>query len=115
MSSFWKQILDSKNPSSSKRLVTLIISGLFIVSCFSILFVAFYVIFFLPRGKVDRDLLEALKQVLEYEFYIILSGLGFVTVDNMGQMMIERTKAKNTLSTPPVVEKENVKPDNLDV
>lgn len=77
---------------SSKRLVTLIISLHFILASFSILFIAFYVIFYTTKGKVDKDLLEMLKDVLEYDFYIILSGLGFVTVDNIGQIIIERIK-----------------------
>lgn len=111
MSEFWKKILDSKDPTSSKRLITLIISGHFIISCFAILFIVFYVIFYLPKGKVDKDLLEALKQVLEYDFYIILSGLGFITADNMGQMMIEKVRAKAGL---PPEDKTDVKPDNPD-
>jgi len=73
-------------------LVTLIISLHFILASFSILFIAFYVIFYTTKGKVDKDLLEMLKDVLEYDFYIILSGLGFVTVDNIGQIIIERIK-----------------------
>ena len=60
---------------SSKRLVTLIISLHFILASFSILFIAFYVIFYTTKGKVDKDLLEMLKDVLEYDFYIILSGI----------------------------------------
>lgn len=91
---FWSQIISSKDTASSKRLVTLIISLHFIVASFVILFIAFYVIFYTTRGKVDPDLLGMLKDVLEYDFYIILSGLGFITADNLGQMMLERAKAK---------------------
>lgn len=92
MSKFWRSILSPSSHLSSKRLVTLIISLHFILASFSILFIAFYVIFYTTKGKVDKDLLEMLKDVLEYDFYIILSGLGFVTVDNIGQIIIERIK-----------------------
>lgn len=64
------------------------------MASFAILFIAFYVIFYLPKGKVDKDLLDLLKEVLQYDFYIILSGLGFITADNMGQIMLEKAKAK---------------------
>lgn len=94
MTNFWKNILSPHSTLSSKRLITLIISMHFIVASFSILFIAFYVIFYLPRGHVDPTLLGLLKEVLEYDFYIILSGLGFVTADNLGQMMLEKAKSK---------------------
>lgn len=93
MSNFWKSILSSNNTTSSKRLITLIISFHFIIASFSILFIAFYVIFYLPKGKVEPQLLTLLKEVLEYDFYIILSGLGFITVDNMGQILLQKAKA----------------------
>lgn len=103
-SNFWKQIISSKDTASSKRLITLIISLHFIVASFAILFIAFYVIFYLPKGKVETELLGLLKEVLEYDFYIILSGLGFITVDSMGSMMLERAKAKFTPPEPKVTE-----------
>ena len=92
MSKFWQKILSSKDATSSKRLVTLIISLHFIIASFAILFIAFYVIFYLPKGKVEPELLALLKEVLEYDFYIILSGLGFITADNLGQILIEKAK-----------------------
>lgn len=97
ISKFWNQVLSSNDTTSSKRLVTLIISLHFIIASFAILFIAFYVIFYLPKGQVNPDLLLMLKQVLEYDFYIILSGLGFITADNMGQIMLEKAKSKNAM------------------
>jgi hypothetical protein len=94
---FWGRILSSTDTFSSKRLVTLIISLHFIIASFAILFFAFYVIFYLPKGRVEPDLMELLKGVLEYDFYIILSGLGFISIDNMGQVMIERAKSKASI------------------
>lgn len=94
MGRFWSGVISSKDATSSKRLVTLIISLHFIISCFCILFFAFNVVYRLPKGKIEPELIGLLKDVLEYDFYIILSGLGFITADNMGQMMLERTRAK---------------------
>lgn len=93
MANFWKQIISSQDTASSKRLVTLVIALHFIIASFFILFVSAYVIFYLPKGKVDLDLLGLLKQVLEYDFYIILSGLGFITADNLGQMLLQKARA----------------------
>lgn len=92
--SFWNNILSSDDPTSSKRLITLILAGIFILAQLAILFIAFYVVFYTIRGKVDVDLLHMLDKVLEYDFYIILSGLGFITVDNLGQILLEKSKAK---------------------
>jgi hypothetical protein len=94
MRKFLNSVLSSKDTTSSKRLVTLIISLHFIVASFVILFIAFYVIFYTTKGKVDTDLLGMLKDVLEYDFYIILSGLGFITADNLAQVVLEKTKAR---------------------
>lgn len=91
---FWSSVLSSDDPTSSKRLITLILSGIFILAQLAILFIAFYVVFYTIKGKVDIDLLHMLDKVLEYDFYIILSGLGFITADNMSQMLLERAKAK---------------------
>jgi hypothetical protein len=91
---FWNKILSSKDPTSSKRLVTLIISAHFIIASFTILFIANYVIFYVPKGQIDKELLSLLKEVLEYDFYIILSGLGFITADGLVTVMGEKAKAQ---------------------
>lgn len=91
---FWNSVISSDSPASSKRLVTLIISIHFIVASFVILFIAFFVIFYTTKGKVDIALLGMLQDVLEYDFYIILSGLGFITAENVSQIIIEKAKAK---------------------
>jgi hypothetical protein len=93
MKEFFRSILSSESTNSSKRLVTLITAFCFFVAQFLIIFIAFYVIFYTTKGKVDKDLLSMLKDVLEYDFYIILSGLGFITADNMVQMMAEKYKS----------------------
>ena len=82
MSNFWQAILSSENTTSSKRVVTLITAACFFAAQFLIIFIAFYVIFYTTKGKVDKDLLEMLKEVLSYDFYIILSGLGCILFAN---------------------------------
>lgn len=93
MKNFWMSIISSKETNSSKRLITLIIAFHFIIASFVILFFAFYLMIYTPKGVVNIDLLNLLKTVLEYDFYIILSGLGFITGENLGQMLVERAKA----------------------
>ena len=51
---------------------------------------------YLPKGKVEKDLLVALGNVLEYDFYIILSGLGFITSEGVVKMFV----TKNTPAPP---------------
>jgi hypothetical protein len=92
MKNFWSKIISSKESHSSKRFITLIIAGHFIVASFVILFFSFYLIVSVPKGTVNLDLINLLKNVLEYDFYIILSGLGFITADNLGQILIEKAK-----------------------
>lgn len=95
---FFNKVLSSKDTTSSKRLITLIISLHFILASFVILFIAFYVIFYLPKGKIEPELIGLLKQVLEYDFYIILSGLGFITVDGATNILLEQTKYKTSVA-----------------
>ena len=92
---FWSRILDGNDALSSKRLITLIVAAHFILSSFVILFFATYVILYLPKGKVDPELLKALKEVLEYDFYIILSGLGFVTSEGIVQLIVSKFNKPN--------------------
>tara|TARA_R110000868_G_scaffold83729_2_gene236493 strand:+ start:172 stop:555 length:384 start_codon:yes stop_codon:yes gene_type:complete len=94
---FWASILDADNTTSSKRLITLLISLHFIMASFVILFLVCYVIMYLPKGRVEKDLLDALGKVLEYDFYIILSGLGFITSEGVVKMFV----TKNTPPPPP--------------
>lgn len=92
--SFIARLLDARDPTSSKRLVTLLISAHFILASFLILFIGLYVIFYLPKGRVEPELLALLKEVLAYDFYIILSGLGFVTAEGIVSIIVEHIKAK---------------------
>jgi len=98
--SFIAKLLTSRNPASSKRFVTLIIAAHFILASFVILFVAVYLIFYLPKGKADPVILGMLDNIIEKDFYIILSGLGFVTIENFGAMMVEYIKGKTSVKPP---------------
>ncbi len=97
MSKFWSRILDGNDSLSSKRLITLIVAFQFILSSFVILFFSTYVILYLPKGKVDPALLAALKEVLEYDFYIMLSGLGFVTSEGIVNIVVSKYKNSQTI------------------
>ena len=92
LKTFWNSLIDADNPTSSKRLITLLISLHFILASFVILYLVCYVIMFLPKGKVEPVLLDALGKVLEYDFYIILSGLGFITSEGVVKMFISKNK-----------------------
>ena len=87
---FWKNILNAEDPTSSKRLITLLVALHFIMASFVILFLVCYVVMYLPKGKVEKDLLDSLGKVLEYDFYIILSGLGFITSEGIVKMFVSK-------------------------
>lgn len=93
MKKFIKDIISSTDTASSKRLVTLIIAFHFIIASFVTLFFVFYLIVYIPRGTVNKDLLSMLGKILEYDFFIILAGLGFITAEAMGNIAVEKAKA----------------------
>jgi hypothetical protein len=108
--------MDADSAISSKRFITLIISGIFIISCLTTLLLVVFVIFYTTKGRVDKDLIGLLTQVLQYEFYIILGGLGFITGDNLASILLEKAKvsaAANIATGNPTADKVNV--TNADV
>src|SRR5436853_5067566 len=109
--SFWKRLLDAKDPLSIKRFITLVVSFHFLVASFATLFVAFYLIFYLHKGEIDINLLGLLKDILWDDFMIIGGGIGFITVDSWGQVMVE--KAKALASVVPTVKADNVENVNV--
>ncbi len=88
--SYIKDIMSPSDTSSSRKFVTLLISAHFILASFVVLFFAFYVIIWAPKGKTDVELLSTLKLVLQYDFYIILSGLGFITSSDLVRVIISK-------------------------
>ena len=99
--SFIKRILDSNDTASSKRFITLVIASHFIVASFAILFLVCYVVLVLPKGKVDPQLMAALETILEYDFYIILAGLGIITSEGLVSMIVNKTTG-GTNQEPPM-------------
>lgn len=93
MKKLFNRLIDSNDSASSKRVITLIMALHFIIASFVILIIAFFVIFYLPKGKIEQSLIDLLKIVLEYDFYIIIGGLGFVTTENLGKMLLEKAKS----------------------
>lgn len=104
-------LMDTSNVASSKRFVTLVLAIHFIVASFIILFFAFYMILNETKGTVNKDLLDLLSAVLEYDFYIILAGLGFITAEGMVSILLEKMKvqaAANVATGNPTVDVMNV-------
>jgi hypothetical protein len=100
--SFIKRILDSNDTASSKRFITLVIASHFIVASFAILFLVCYVVLALPKGKVDPQLMTALQTILEYDFYIILAGLGIITSEGLVSMIVNKATGGNNNQEPPM-------------
>lgn len=114
---FWKSILSSDSLASSKRLITLIMAAHFIVTSFLVSFFVFYLIIYTPKGSVNEDLVNLLDKILESDFYVILSGLGFITVENFGSMMLEKARSKadaNVKVGSPTADTINVETVNVD-
>lgn len=107
--SFLKRALDSKDTASSKRLITLIIALHFVVASFAILFLVCYIALVMPKGIVDLTLISSLEKILQYDFYIILSGLGFITSEGLLSIILGKgLPAPSTIDTPvPPLEQQN--------
>lgn len=105
---YLKDVISSSDTSSSRKFVTLLITLHFIVSSFVILFFAFYVIVWMPKGKVDVELLNSLKEVLRYDFYIILSGLGFVTSSDLVRVIISKGFNPNPVTIQNTTDGDNI-------
>ena len=95
--SFLKKVLDSKDTASSKRLITLIIALHFVVASFAILFLVCYIALVMPKGIVDLTLISSLEKILQYDFYIILSGLGFITSEGLLTLILGKGSSTPTV------------------
>ena len=105
---FLLDILNPHSTASSKRFLTLIIAAHFVLASFLILIIFTILVFNTTKGSIAflTPIIDVFKIILEYDFFIILAGLGFVTADNFGAMLIEKAKAKaagQVLSPAPVV------------
>ena len=98
---FFKSLISNKTNDSAKRFITLLLAGHFILAGFVILFLVCYMIATVPKGVVNHDLIELLKDILQNDMFVILSGLGFIGLENWAQIQLE--KAKTLASTPRIV------------
>lgn len=92
-----RKLMDpSDKENSSKRFITLIIAFHFILASFFILFLFGFLIFRDAKGSLELVKLVSanLEGILEYDFYIIISGLGFITAEGFTTVLVERAKAK---------------------
>lgn len=98
MANFFSRLLDTKDASSSKRFVTLIIAAHFILASFVILIIFTLLVFRTTKGNLEflKPIIDVFKTILEYDFKIILGGLGFIGVADLGQAMVQRELAKST-------------------
>lgn len=88
--SFLQRIIDSKETASSRRFITLVISAHFVIASFAVLFLVCYMTVVLPKGRVDNNLLLVLEKILEYDFYIILSGFGIITSEGLISIIMKK-------------------------
>jgi hypothetical protein len=103
---FLTRILDAKDSISSKRFITLIIASHFVVASFAILFLVCYVTLVLPKGVLDIRLLSSLEKILQYDFYIILSGLGIITSEGLLNIILNKGIPMPIEPTQPVEEEQ---------
>ena len=99
MKEFLKQVLHSKDNYSSRRFITLIVCAHFVLASFMVLFLFMYMLFYketVSNLSVFDTMTHVLITILEYDFYIILGGLGFVTVSHFSTAIIERAKSAAT-------------------
>ena len=90
---FFIDLLSSEDPKSSRRFVTLLISGIFIITCTIVLLL---VIFLFIRGaKLQGINIQAvgiisslLKEVIKFEAGITVAGLGFITAPDFAKILI---------------------------
>jgi hypothetical protein len=87
---YFKELATGNEVSSLRKFVTLIVTGIFLITQVLIVFFCFYLILTETKGQVDKDLLDTLKVILQYDFYIILVGLGFITGSDLVRVMISK-------------------------
>jgi hypothetical protein len=89
---FWNKLMDSKDTKSSKRFITLIMTGIYIITHIDILFLINYVSIYTIKGKVEPELLKALTEMIHWNALIILGGLGFITASQVGNAVVAKMK-----------------------
>lgn len=116
MKEFFKQILDGRNPTSAKRFITLLMAAHLIVTSFLVSFFTFYLILYVPKGSVNMTLISLLQNILDADLYIILAGLGIIGAENIGNILLEKAKAKaNATIQTGIPQADNINVDTVNV
>lgn len=100
MKDYLKKLIDARDKASIRRFITLLISFHFILASFVILFFNFAILIWMPKGKIDIALLDSLNNILEKDFYIMLVGLGLITVDGLYNLLLARINAASNQPPP---------------
>lgn len=76
--------------------VTLIITFHFILGSFLVLALFGFVALRPTKGDLEflKIITDTLKVIFEYDFYIIISGLSFIAVKDVGQAIVAKAQAK---------------------
>ena len=93
MKKFFKSLISSESTDSAKRFITLFLAAHFIIAGFVILFLVCYLVAVTPKGTVNKDLVGLLGDILQNDMFVILSGLGFIGLENWSQIQLEKAKA----------------------
>jgi hypothetical protein len=93
---FLNKLLDANDNKSAKRFVTLIVTFIYIVTNIVTLVIAIYAVLHPAKGRVEPVLFDVLKQLIEWDAWIILGGLCFVTLTSMGNAFVEKAKVAAT-------------------
>lgn len=89
---FFYDLINTDNDKSSKRFIILVAMLHFIIGSFLILGLFTFVAIRPTKGDLEflKIMNEVLKAILEYDFFIIIGGLGFVTVENLGKILVRK-------------------------
>lgn len=106
MNNFWKGILSEDGQFSSKRLVTVVTAGIFLISCITV--ITLLVVMFISVSTTQKinvksleTLTELLRDVMYYEFMLVVSGLGYITAPQFASALssslssLMRSRAKS--------------------
>jgi hypothetical protein len=122
---FFEQMITEGNPKSSRRFVTLAVSGLFIVTCATVLLLL--VCLFISTKRLQGlnatalgIIVDLLKEVLKYEMFIILAGLFFTTLsarfkllDAFAGIFSKKTVETNSQTTTVTKEEGEIPPNYI--
>ncbi len=93
---FIRKLLNANDvENSSKRFITLIVAFHFILASFFILFLLGYAVFRDTKGDIEilKVIGNIFTTILEYDFFIIIVGLGFITAEQFTKVLVEKFKS----------------------